>query len=349
MQSPEIRLGCNTNSYILLYDIFDAVKIIKDSGIRFLEISSERELTQVLYNRYPNEFRSYYDKLRNCIDKNKQKVITTCSWVRDNSWVTADKKYVKKAGISMLYSFIDMARILKAERMMSPFGTVRGPLDMSDKEIKISINNGIESWVDASQYAAITNEFGHPIKTIEIEQMSYLRDPPATIGQARQIFNEARRLQKESDIPYIPIFLRYDVAHAPSKKESTNEDDFNAMGWLRAFPTDITAFHLKGYKDEEGRPVVPIAEEYADRGRDITYNLINTIESLNELRIKAGAPVLETVDVVIEGIMLKERDSERKKIEKANAETIKNVKSFFKERNYEENSKTGLLVKKSFF
>ena len=72
---------------------------------------------------------------------------------------------------------------------------------------------------------------------------------------------------------------------------------------------------------------------------------------MERLQEKLNAPVM--VGKPFENLMwqkeLEKTLEERKKTEKANAETIENVKSFFKERNYEENSKTSLLVKKSFF
>ena len=348
MQSPEIRLGCNTNAYVPLYTAKQAVEIIKDIGIKFVELSSERELTQALYHD-PARFERYYGNLMGVIKKNGQEVIATCSWVRDASWVSERDEDARWGGARILYSLIDMARILGAERIMTPFGTIRGPSDMSEGYIEKSIDNGVEAWIKASKYAAKENEFGPKLKLLEMEAMSYLFDLPTTIEQARLVLNKIRELQKKSGELYADILLRYDVAHAPSKEESTDKDDFNIMGWLNAFPTDIIAFHLKGYKDEEGRAVVPMAGEYFERGREITYGLIDAIESMNELRTQAGASPLKTVDVIIEGIILKERNFERKKTEKANAETIENVKSFFKEGNYEENSKTSLLVKKSFF
>lgn len=352
-RTPAIRLGCNTNSYLPMMDNFGAVDEIASYGIQFLEIACEREMGfgQYLLSKEgegvtSTHFGERQERLREKIKSNDQEVVATCSWVRDNSWDTDPDPAVRRMGLELMNCFTDMARMLGAKRMMTPFGTARGRgFYMSDGDITDSIDQGVRSWFEASRYAAIPNKFGGPLECIEIEQMSYRRDPPSTIDQASYILRMVNTMQGAFDnTPFTPVRLRYDVGHAPARSESDNPDDFTAMGWLRAFPTQIVAFHHKCYLDNEERSVVPMAGDHEERGRVITYDLIGAIEQMNRLRQDAGAPPLDTVDVIIEGCMLKERIGAHKKALEDTKASVKNVMMFLGEKGYKQNE-AGLWIK----
>lgn len=317
----KIYLGINLNFAKYVYGHERALDLARNEiGAYYVEMVPDIDYGPVFFATSPDRFRTYHMEVARYADKIGVRIPTMLTFYRDNASVTHSNPEVREHAFTAMRAMAVQGGCLRCDLVGASVGTILVE-DFEEKRDEC-VAAGIEYW---HRWLKLLHVEG--VEKATLETMSTLREPPATIASAKELFARLEECHHQNPSTTCAPALCYDVGHGAAEPERDSDDDINFTAWFMAFPNDIVHIHLKN-TDPQFLETWPFTDEYRDRG------IIDLHEIVRAIRDHLGS---EKLYVMVEvpgkrGRLIGERESIR-----VNKLSFENVKKAFRDEGFREN------------
>jgi len=258
--SQKIYPGVNLNFAKFVYGHKRALEIARDElGAHYVEMVPDIDYGPAFFLTSPDRFRAYHSEVAEHAEKVGIGIPTMLTFYRDNNSVTHSNPEIRDHAYTVMRSMAVEAGCLGCKVVGASFGTILVE-DMGAARRDECIRAGLEYW---QRWLELLHSEG--VEWATIETMSTLREPPATIGYARELIGRlADYHQRYPSTTCRPGFC-YDLGHGAAEPERDTDDDTRFSAWFEALSTEIVHIHLKN-TDPQFLATWPFTDEYRECG-----------------------------------------------------------------------------------
>lgn len=272
MDTPQkIYLGVNLNFAKYVYGHKRALDLVRNEiGAYYAEMVPDTDYGPVFFATSPDRFRAFYTEAAEYADRIGVRILTLLTFQRDNASVTHSNPEIREHAFTAMRAMAAQAGCLRCDAVGASFGTILVE-DMEGKREEC-FEAGIRYW---RWWLEILHEEG--VEKANVEIMSTLREPPATIASAKEMLARLKGYHEQNASTTCTPACCYDVGHGATESERDSDDDIKFEAWFKAFPTDIVHIHLKN-TDPLFLNTWPFTGEYRNSG------IINLQEVVSAIR-----------------------------------------------------------------
>jgi len=322
-----LHIGANLNFTKYVYGRKRALEIARDElGLRCVEMVPDSDYGAALFAKNPDKFRAYHREVGEYGRKIGVEIASVLTFYRDNVSVAHPDPAIREVAMLVMESMAVQAGEYGAKYVGASLGTVLAE-DFANERVRAKLfNAAAEAW---KKWMEMAHREG--LRGVNIESMSTLREPPATIRSARKWLSELNDYHRRKPDTTVPCHLCYDLGHGPTEAEDDSPADRDFASWFEAFGDAIVEVHIKN-TDSGFISTWPFTDEYKE------FGIIDLDRVAEAMRDHLRAP---EVYVMVEvpgkrGRMDGEADALR-----ANHTTIENLKKSLKRAGWRENANDG--------
>lgn len=290
LNNPKIRFGTNVNFHLFVYEPVEAMEIVRNKfKLRFVEMVTGLPVDIPLFALHRKTFEKYHTEIG---EKARTLGITIGSvqtFFRDNYTMSHPIREFQEIGRMGYEAAIHQAECYrKAGHNTDHIGGHLSTVlyrHFEDRELATRlINDAVEHWKTLMKSA---HDSG--LKSIALEVMSTLREPPTTIEETSRILSTLNEYHEKNPGTTVPTTLLLDTAHGTTKEECPDDRERDLSAWIQEFSDCIIEIHLKN-TDTGYAANWPFCEEYLKKG---IVNVGKVLDATRKLKVPQVALHLE--------------------------------------------------------
>ncbi|MDP6379999.1 MAG: TIM barrel protein [Phycisphaerae bacterium] len=325
--ATKLHIGVNLNFTKFVYSRKRALEIARDElGVRCVEMVPDTDYGPVLFLKNEAKFRAYHREVAEYGDKIGVDIVSVLTFFRDSVSIAHHDPDISAAAWTVMESMVAQAGSYGAKLVGGSVGTVLAD-DFADiDQRKKLFARTMDAW---KRWMELAHREG--VGAVNVEAMSTLREPPATIPSGREWMAELCAFHSANPDTTTPATFCYDLGHGPTEKEEHSPADRDFAAWFEAFGDVIAEVHIKN-TDSGFISTWPFTDAYKETG------IIDLDRVAEGMRDYLRAP---DVYVMVEYPGKRGRRDGELECIRGNVETIDNLKKSLKRAGWQEDAKDG--------
>lgn len=269
-----LHIGANLNFTKFVYSRKRALEIARDEfGVRCVEMVPDTDYGPALFLKNEEKFRAYHREVAEYGDKIGVDIVSVLTFFRDNVSIAHHDPDISDAAWTVMESMAAQAGSYGAKLVGGSVGTVLAD-DFADAATRDKLfERTRDAW---KRWMEVAHREG--VGAVNIEAMSTLREPPATIPSGREWLADLAAHHRENPDTTAAVTLCYDLGHGPTEEEEDSPSDRDFAAWFEAFGDVIAEVHIKN-TDSGFISTWPFTDAYKEAG---IIDLDRTCEAMRD-------------------------------------------------------------------